>query len=727
MSVTTRSSAAAPAPITSTSAPAPAGAAKVYSHREILEVMTGLLAALFTAMISTTIVSTALPTIMSDLHGTQRQYTWVITASLLALTVTTPIWGKLSDLFNKKVLIQLSIVLFVIGSVGAGLSQTVPPMMAFRALQGLALGGMIAVVQAIMGSIIPPRQRGRYSGYMGAVLAVSTVSGPLLGGVLTDSVGWRWCFFVCVPLAVVSLVVLQRTLKLPTIRRHVKIDYVGAVLVAVVAALPMLWITFAGSDYAWISWQSGAYLLGFLVAVVVLVRVELTVSEPMVPLRILNNRTTILMILASIGVGMAMFGSSTFLTQYFQLGGGRTPTRAGLMTIPLIISQLLVSTLGGQLVSRTGRWKPLMVVGVVALLAGLVLMGTIDHTTPYWHVAIFMSIMGVGIGALVQNIVLAVQNTVDVSQVGATSAAVSFFRSLAGAVGVAVLGAILATQVARRTATGLSAIGVSSTGSGNGSLDLNDLPAPVEAVVRAAYGDSFGELFLIAAAAAVLTLITVFLVKEVPLRNTIELQPAAAGDGVAALADDTGREARGLEGPKAEQPITTERSDRLPEPGAGPADDTSTWDDPHARRVVAALDVLAAAQDQARTHLASSDRTHDELVGMVDGLERRIVEVMAEFRGQVDAVRARLGAAEAQPSLGQDGEGGDSLRSYEYRLLLDSQQTADKVTRVARTEAERVLADAEERVHELEQRIATLRQVEAELADKVAEKVRVEA
>ncbi len=457
-SVTT-TSASAPAPTTSTSAPAPVGGAKVYSHKEILEVMTGLLAALFTAMISTTIVSTALPTIMSDLHGTQRQYTWVITASLLALTVTTPIWGKLSDLFNKKILIQLSIVLFVIGSVGAGLSQTVPPMMIFRALQGLALGGMIAVMQAIMGSIIPPRQRGRYSGYMGAVLAVSTVSGPLLGGVLTDSVGWRWCFFVCVPLAIVSLIVLQLTLKLPTVRRHVKIDYVGAVLVAFVAALPMLWITFAGSDYAWVSWQSGAYLLAFLVAVVVLVRVELRVSEPMVPLRILNNRTTILMILASIGVGMAMFGSSTFLTQYFQLGCGQSPTRAGLMTIPLIISQLLVSTLGGQLVSRTGRWKPLMVVGVIALLAGLIGMGTINHSTPYWHIAIFMSIMGVGIGALVQNIVLAVQNTVDVSQIGATSAAVSFFRSLAGAVGVAVLGAILASNVASRTATGLSSLG----------------------------------------------------------------------------------------------------------------------------------------------------------------------------------------------------------------------------------------------------------------------------
>ena len=690
------------------SAPAPVGAAKVYSHREILEVMTGLLAALFTALISTTIVSTALPTILSDLHGTQRQYTWIITASLLALTITTPIWGKLSDLFNKKFLVQLSIVLFVAGSVGAGLSQTVPPMMAFRALQGVGMGGLVAVTQAIMGAIIPPRQRGRYSGYMGAVMAVSTVSGPLLGGVLTDSVGWRWCFFVCVPLAVVALVVLQLNLKLPTVRRHVKIDYAGALLVAVVAALPMLWVTFAGSDYAWISWSSGLYLLGFLAAATLLVVVELRVPEPMVPLRVLNNRTTILMILASLGVGMAMFGSSTFLTQFFQLGGGFTPTRAGLMTIPLIISQLLVSTLGGQLVSRTGRWKPLMVVGVVALLVGLVLMGTIDHTTPYWQVAIFMSVMGVGIGALVQNIVLAVQNTVDVSQVGATSAAVSFFRSLAGAVGVAVLGAILATQVTSRTAAGLRAIGVSGAGAGDGSLDLNDLPAPVQAVVRAAYGDSFGELFLIAAAASVLTLVTVLLVREVPLRNTVEMRPEAAGDVSAALAEDTGREARGLEGPEAEN---------VPE-------STEAWDDPSARRVVAALDVLTAAQDRARSNLAVSGQTQSELVALVDGLEKRIDAVTAEFRGQLDAIRDRLTAPDVQPSLGLDGEGGDSLRSYEYRLLLDSQQTADQVTRVARTEAERVLADAEAQVAELEERIATLRRAESELAGDVAERVR---
>ncbi|SEQ37153.1 drug resistance transporter, EmrB/QacA subfamily [Microlunatus flavus] len=704
--------------------PPPAGAAKVYSHREILEVMTGLLAALFTAMLSTTIVSTALPTIMSDLHGTQRQYTWVITASLLALTITTPIWGKLSDLFSKKLLVQLAIVVFVAGSVGAGLSQTVPPMMAFRALQGVGMGGLIAVTQAIMGSMISPRERGRYSGYMGAVMAVSTVSGPLLGGILTDSVGWRWCFFVCVPLAVISLVVLQRTLKLVTIKRHVTIDYAGAVLVAVVAALPMLWVTFAGSDYAWVSWPSGAYLLGFLAAVALLVVVELRAAEPMVPLRVLNNRTTLLMILASLGVGMAMFGSSTFLTQFFQLGGGNSPTRAGLMTIPLIISQLLVSTLGGQLVSRTGRWKPLMVVGAVALVAGLALMGTISHTTPYWQVALYMVVMGVGIGALVQNIVLAVQNTVDVSQIGATSAAIAFFRSLAGAVGVAVLGAILANQVTDRVTTGLRALGVGGAGAGDGSLDLNDLPAPVQAVVRAAYGDSFGELFLIAAAAAVLTLVTVLIVKEVPLRTTVEMRPEAAGDVSAALAEDTGREDRGLEGPKTEQIVPDQQAAEV---AAEQGSDQEAWDDPAARKVVAALDVLTAAQDRARSHQAASTRTQAELVGLVDALEQRIDEVAGEFRGQIDEIRARLAEPEVQPSLGLDGEGGDSLRSYEYRLLLDSQQTADKVTRLARTEAERVLADAEQQVAELQARIATLKQAEAELAGKVADQVRVDA
>ncbi|MET1006474.1 MAG: MDR family MFS transporter, partial [Propionibacteriaceae bacterium] len=593
------------------------------SHRQILEVMTGLLAALFTALLSSTIVSTALPTIMSDLRGTQRQYTWVITASLLAMTISTPIFGKLADLFNKKFLVQFSIVLFVAGSVGAGFSQTVPPMMVFRAVQGIAMGGLIALAQAIMGAIIPPRQRGRYSGYMGAVMAVSTVSGPLLGGVITDNINWRWCFFVCVPLAVIALILLQLTLHLPVVKRKVKIDYLGALLVAIVAALPMLWVTFAGDDYAWVSWQSALFLGGFVVAVVLAVVTELKVSEPMVPIRVLRNSTTALMIVASIGVGVAMFGSSTFLTQFFQLAGGHSPTRAGLMTIPLIIAQMLSSTIGGQLVSRTGRWKPLMVFGSVLLVVGLAVLGTVDHTTPYWHVAIAMAVMGLGVGALIQNIVLAVQNTVDVSQIGASSATISFFRSLGGAVGVAVLGAILANHVEDKIATGLQAAGISGGGQSGANLDLKDLPGPIQAIVRGAYGDSFGTLFLIAAAFAVITLVAVLFVHEVPLRNTIELRPAPASESQAA-------ESGGVE---AQAPSTT--ADASQQRSAisvlVPGDstfDAASLDDPSERLSAAALDVLTAAQDQARQHLQATRQLPDDVAMRVDQAAREVDELV---------------------------------------------------------------------------------------------------
>ncbi|MPV50271.1 MFS transporter [Pseudactinotalea sp. HY160] len=499
-----------------------------YSHREILEVMTALLAALFTAMISTTIVSTALPTIIADLDGTQRQYTWVITASLLAMTVSTPVWGKLSDLFSKKALTQISIVLFVLGSVAAGLTTSIAMMMVARAVQGLAMGGLMALVQAIMGSIMAPRERGRYAGYMGAVMAVATVSGPLLGGVITDSLGWRWCYFVSVPLAVAALVLLQIKLTLPTTRRtKAPLDYSGAILVTFVAALPMLWVTFAGSDYDWISWQSGAYLVAFLVAAALLVVVELRAAEPVIPIRLLRNPTAALMIVAGIGAGVAMFGSGVFLTQYFQLGGGASPTQAGLMTMPLIVAQMLAATIGGQIVTRTGRIKPVMLVGGLVMLVGLFGLGTIDHTMPYWLVAVFMALMGAGIGALVQNVVLVVQNTVDVTQIGAASAAIAFFRSLGGAVGVSVLGAVLTARVATNIATGLSSLGLSadsmSSGSGDTKLDISGLPGPIQEVFHHSYADAFGGVFLIAAICSVVSVVAIIAMREVPLRTTIAL------------------------------------------------------------------------------------------------------------------------------------------------------------------------------------------------------------
>ena len=521
-----------PVPAPASTPPAPPSGPM--SHAEILRAMTGLMAALFTALISSTIVSTALPTIIGSLNGTQRQYTWVITASLLATTVTTPIWGKLADLFSKKVLVQASIVVFVAGSIAAGFSQSVGFLIACRVVQGIGMGGLTALAQAIMGAIVAPRERGRYSGYMGAVMAVSTVSGPLLGGVIVDSLGWRWTFYVCVPLAVIALFVLQAQLHLPTIKRDVKVDVWGALLITIGASLPLLWVTFAGKDFAWISTQSALYLGATVLAVIAFVVVETRSSEPLVPLKVLKNRTAALVIVASVSVGIAMFGGATFLGQYFQLALGYSPSKAGVMTIPLMAGAMISSIGAGQIITRTGKWKIFLVGGGALLLAGLGALATVDHTTPVWHTQVFMGLMGLGMGAMMQNLVLAVQNTVDVRDIGASSAAVAFFRSLGGAIGVSVLGAILATRVQDGIVTGVTALGpdaakaLQSSSSSTSSLDIGAMPTALQGIVRSAYGDATGHIFLVAAIVAVVAFVAVLFIKEVPLRTSVSLEPASA-------------------------------------------------------------------------------------------------------------------------------------------------------------------------------------------------------
>ncbi|SES32992.1 drug resistance transporter, EmrB/QacA subfamily [Pedococcus cremeus] len=525
---------------TETAPSSPAGGDKPMSHREVLEAMTGLMAALFTAMLSSTIVSTALPTILADLKGTQSQYTWIITASLLATTVSTPIWGKLSDLASKKVLVQLSIVVFVLGSVVAGMAHNVPLLIGARVLQGLGMGGLTALTQSIMGAIVSPRERGRYGGYMGAVMAVSTVSGPLLGGLIVDTpwLGWRWTFYLCIPLAVIALVLLQKTLHLTTVKRRVQFDYLGAVLIAGGASLPLLWVTFAGHDFAWLSWQTAAYLGASLVLLAAATVVELRHPEPLVPLRVLGNRTAVLVIIASISVGTAMFGGSVFLTQYLQVARGYSPTEAGLLTIPVMLGSFVAATVAGQIITRTGTWKVFLVIGGVLLTAGLGGLGTLDHTTPIWRASVFMGLMGLGMGCLMQNLMLAVQNTVDVTQIGATSATVSFFRTLGGAVGVSVLGAILATRIKDGIAEGLAAMGVKAGGGSAGaSLDISALPKPIATLVRSTYADATGHIFVIAAVISLVALVAVVFIKEVPLRTSVHLgeaQEAATAPAVAA-------------------------------------------------------------------------------------------------------------------------------------------------------------------------------------------------
>ncbi|OKI60516.1 MDR family MFS transporter [Micromonospora sp. CB01531] len=517
-------------------------AAEPMGKRQTLEALSGLLLVLFVAMLSGTVVSTALPKIIGALNGSQTQYTWVVTATLLTATATTPIWGKLADLFNKKILIQAAIVVFLAGSVAAGFAQNAGQLIGARAFQGIGVGGLQALVQVAIAAMIPPRERGRYNGYLGGVMALATVGGPLLGGLIVDTswLGWRWCFFVGVPVAVVALVLLQATLRLPTMRRdNVKIDYLGASLIAAGVSLLLIWISFVDSSFAWISWQSGVMVGGSLLLLALAVWVESRAAEPVVPLDIIRERTTALAILGSLAVGMAMFGGAVFLGQYFQIGRGYSPTEAGLLTIPMMAGVLLSSIVVGRLITQTGRIKPYIVAGSIILVAGFALLGTIDHETSLVLVGVAMFIVGTGVGMTMQNLVLAVQNTVALKDIGAASSSVAFFRSLGGTIGVSVLGAVLARRVTDRITHDLTAAGIPTNGGGgSSSLNLSALPAPVEHIVRAAYGDATGHIFLISAAIAVVGILAALLLKPVTLRSSLDLPDSARSAAVAADAVD---------------------------------------------------------------------------------------------------------------------------------------------------------------------------------------------
>ncbi|MEV6845070.1 MDR family MFS transporter [Actinoplanes sp. NPDC051411] len=525
---------------TTLTAPPPAGP---MNHRRTLEALSGLLLALFVAMLSSTVVSTALPKIIGALNGSQTQYTWVVTATLLAATATTPIWGKLADLFSKKLLIQVSIVIYVAGSMVAGLSQSAGQLIAARTVQGIGVGGLQALVQVAIAAMIPPRERGRYNGYLGGVMALATVGGPLLGGLIVDSswLGWRWCFYIGVPFAVVALVLLQITLNLPVFRReNVKIDYLGAALIAAGVSLLLIWVSFVDSSFAWLSWPTAAMVVGSAILLALAVLVESRAAEPTVPLPILRERNTALAILASLAVGMAMFGGAVFLGQYFQIGRGYSPTEAGLLTIPLMAGVLLASIVAGRMVSASGRIKPYIIVGATVLVAGFGMLAVVDHGTALWYLGIGMFLIGVGVGMTMQNLVLAVQNSVALKDIGAASSTVAFFRSLGGTIGVSVLGAVLAHRVTAQITHDLAAAGVPASGGapGGGTLNLTGLPEPIVHIIRAAYGDATGHIFGISAVIAVVGIVAAVALRPVMLRTSLDLPDEVTAAAVAADAVD---------------------------------------------------------------------------------------------------------------------------------------------------------------------------------------------
>ncbi len=503
------------------------------THRQILEAMSGLLLAMFVAMLSSTVVTNALPRIVSDLHGTQTGYTWVVVATMLAMTATTPIWGKLSDLFNKKLLVQLALVVYIAGSLIAAFAPSMGVLIGARVVQGLGVGGLTALVQVVIATMIPPRERGRYSGYTGAVFALATVSGPLIGGLIVDSsFGWRGCFFVGLPFAVAAFFLLQKTLHLPVIKRKVQIDYLGATLIVAGVSILLVWVSLAGSSFAWASAISiGLVVVGLLV-IATAVYVEARVAvEPIIPLRLFKDRTMSLATVASVMIGVAMFGSTVYLSQYFQTARGMSPTRAGLMSIAMVGGLASSSIISGRIISATGRWKKWLVSGMVLVVIALGLLGTIDETTNLAAVGFFMAVLGVGLGMTMQNLVLSVQNNVKLSDMGSASAVVSFFRSMGGSIGVSVLGAVLSHQVAANIA---EQTGGSSAHQSHDVPDLSTLSGQALAIVESAFGQSFGHIFLIATPFAMIALICVLFIREVPLRTTNLEEEAEASPLVAA-------------------------------------------------------------------------------------------------------------------------------------------------------------------------------------------------
>ncbi len=530
--------------------PTPAGTTRpAMTHREVLEALSGILLGMFVSILATSVVSSSLPRIISDLQGTQSAFTWVVTATLLTTTISTPVWGKLADLVDRKLLIQLALVISVVSSAVAGFSQSTEMLITMRAFQGLGAGGLTALGTVLIADIISPRERGRYMGLMGAVMGVGMVGGPLLGGVITDGPGWRWNFFVGLPFAVAAIVVLQRTLRLPPLApRPVRIDYAGALLISAGISTLLLWVTLAGGSFPWASWQTAAMLVGSAVLLALAVRVESRAAEPILPLHLFRNRTLVLAVVASVAVGVALFGTSVFLSQYMQVARAKTPTESGLLTVPMILGLLVSSTISGRIISRTGRYKRYMVAGAALLTVGLALMGTIRYDTSLILVGVYMFVLGAGVGMLMQNLVLATQNTLDVREMGSGTATVAFFRTLGGAVGVSALGAVLGSRITTLLLRGLSDLGVDPSALGGDTTavpDVTTIPEPVRTVVEDAFGHAIADLFLIAVPLGVVTLLAVLLLREVPLgtRSGVEqrlAQEALAAEGSTASAPADG-------------------------------------------------------------------------------------------------------------------------------------------------------------------------------------------
>jgi EmrB/QacA subfamily drug resistance transporter len=448
------------------------------------------------AALDQTIVSTALPTIVGDLGGLSH-LSWVVTAYLLASTVSGPLYGKLGDLYGRKTLLQVAIVLFLIGSALCGLAQSMTELIAFRALQGLGGGGLMVTTMAVVGDIIAPRDRGRYQGYFGAVFGLATVIGPLLGGFLVDRLSWRWIFYVNLPLGAVAFAVIGAVFQPTAEHVHHKIDYLGAAVLTAGLSAIVLFTSLGGTSYAW----SSPLILGLIATSVVMVAlfplVEARAAEPLLPLALFRNRVFVVASAVGFIIGLALFGSVTYLPLYLQVVKGHSPTESGLLLLPLMGGLLVTSILSGNLISRLGRYRVFPIIGTALMAIGLFLLAHLTVTTSTVTAGLFMLVMGLGLGMVMQVLVLAVQNAVDYKYLGVATSGSTLFRQIGGSIGVSAFGAIfshdLATQLAKRIPPG-----VHIPAEANPEV-VRHLPAAVRGPYIAAFSTALHPVFLVAA------------------------------------------------------------------------------------------------------------------------------------------------------------------------------------------------------------------------------------